>query len=73
MTSFDFEDNPFWRIREEIDQLQGQYSKLEYVPKGACKLLGDCKHENLLRTLRWRLQRRIRSFCGNMKILFLIR
>ena len=22
MSSFDFQDNPFWRIQEEIDQLQ---------------------------------------------------
>ena len=51
MTSFDFEDNPFWRIREELDQLQGQYSKLEYVTKRACKLLGNYKPANLCKEL----------------------
>ena len=35
MTSFDFEDNPFQWIWEEVDQLQGQYSKLEYIIKRA--------------------------------------
>ena len=51
MTSFNFEDNPFRRIREEIDQLQRQYSKLEYVTIGAYKLLGDCKLANLCKEL----------------------
>ena len=51
MTSFNFEDNPFWRIREEIDQLQGQYSKLEYVTKGAPKLVGDCNLASLCKKL----------------------
>ena len=30
-----------------MDQLQGQYSKLEYVTKGACKLLGNSKLRNI--------------------------
>ena len=51
MTSFDFEDNPFQRIREEIDQLQYQYSKVEYLTKRACKLLGDCKPIGLCKEL----------------------
>ena len=51
MTSFDFEDNPFRRIREEMDQLQGQYSKLEYATKGACKFLGNYKPANLCKEL----------------------
>ena len=52
MTSFDFEDNPFRRIREEMDQLQEQYSKLEYVTKGACKLLGNCRLGNICKELK---------------------
>ena len=51
MTSFDFEDNPFRQIHDEMDQLQGQYSKLEYVTKGACKLLGNCRPANLCKEL----------------------
>ena len=34
-----------------MDQLQGQYSKLEYVTKGACKLLGNCRPANLCKEL----------------------
>ena len=52
MTLFDFKDNPFRRIREEMDQPQGQYSKLEYVTKGACKLLGDCRPANICKELK---------------------
>ena len=52
MTSFDFEDNPFWRIQEEMDQLQEQYSKLEYVTKRACKLLGDYRPGNICKELK---------------------
>ena len=52
MTSFDFEDNPFRQIQKEVDQLQGQYSKLESVTKGAFKLLGDCKPGNIVKELK---------------------
>ena len=52
MTLFDFKDNPFQRIREEMDQLQGQYSKLEYVTKRACKLLGNYRPGNICKELK---------------------
>ena len=52
MMSFDFEDDLFRRIWEEIDQLQGQYSKLEFVTKGASKLLGNCRPGNIVKELK---------------------
>ena len=52
MTSFNFKYNHFWQIREEINQLQGQYSKLEFVTKGVSKLLGDCKPGNIVKELK---------------------
>ena len=52
MGSFDFEDDPFRWMREEIDVLQGQYSKLESVTKEASKLLGDCKAGNICKELK---------------------
>ena len=52
MTLFNFEDNPFRQIREEIDQLQGQYSKLEYVTKGVSKILGDCRLGKIYKELK---------------------
>ncbi len=47
VSSFDFQDNPFKRIREELDQLQSQYSRLEFVTRKACELLGDCRPKHL--------------------------
>ena len=52
MSSFNFEDDPFWRIQQEMDQLQGQYSKLESVTRGASKLLGDYKPGNIIKELK---------------------
>ena len=52
MSSFNFEDNPFRQIREEMDQLHGQYSKLESVTNGASKLLGDCRPSNIIKELK---------------------
>ena len=47
-----FKDNPFWRVYEELDQVQSQYSKLELVTKGTSKLLGDCKVGNIVKELK---------------------
>ena len=52
MNSFDFEDDPFRWIQEEMDQLQGQYSKLEAVIRGASKLLGDYRPGNIVKELK---------------------
>ena len=51
-TSLDLEEDPFRRVREELDQVQSQYSKLELVTKGASKLLGDCKVGNIVKELK---------------------
>ena len=47
-----FEDDPFWQILEELDQVQSKYSKLELVTKGASKLLGNCKLGNIVKELK---------------------
>ena len=52
MGSFDFKDDPFPRIKEEMDILQGQYFKLEVDTRGASKLLGDCKAGNICKELK---------------------
>ena len=52
MSSFDFKDDRFWRIREEIDQLQGQYSKLESITRRASNFLGDCRLGNIIKELK---------------------
>ena len=35
-----------------MDQLQGQYSKLEFVTKGASKLLGNYRPKNIVKELK---------------------
>ena len=52
MTSLDLDDDPFWRVWEELDQMQSWYSKLELVAKGASKLFNDCKIGNIVKELK---------------------
>ena len=52
MSSFDFKDNPFQRIQEEMDQLQGHYSKMEFVTRRDSKVLGDCRPRNICKELK---------------------
>ena len=52
MGSFDFEEDPFWWVKEEIELLEGQYSKMEAVMREASKLLGDCKAGNIIKELK---------------------
>ena len=47
-------------MKEEIDVLQGQYSKLESVTKRASKLLGDCKSGNICKELK-KLKQEVKS------------
>ena len=52
MGSFDFEEDPFQRVKEESKVLQGQYSKMEAATREASKLLGDCKAGNICNELK---------------------
>ena len=61
MSSLDLEEDPFWWVREELDRIQSQYSKLELVTKGASKLLSDCKVGNILKELKKLKQKDIAS------------
>ena len=45
-------EDPFRWVKEEIEVLQGQYSKLEAVIKEVSKLLGDCKARNICKELK---------------------
>ena len=48
-----------------MDQLQGQYSKLEYVTNGACKLLDNWKPTNLCKKLEKIQQKNIATLEAN--------
>ena len=52
MGSFNFEEDPFWRVKEELELLEGQYSKMEVVTREASKLLGDCKAGNICKEFK---------------------
>ena len=52
MSTLDLDDEPFRRIQEELDRVSNRYSKMKVVIKGASKLLGDCKAENIVKELR---------------------
>ena len=52
MGSFNFEEDPFRKVKEELEVLQGQYSKMEAVTKEASELLGDCKAGNICKELK---------------------
>lgn len=43
---------PFDRLRNELDQVESHYTKLETVVKGASRLLGDCKAANIGKEIR---------------------
>ena len=52
MGSFNFEEDPFRRVKEELELLEGQYSKMEAVTREASKLLSDYKAGNICKELK---------------------
>ena len=52
MGSFDFEEDPFRGMKEEMELLEGQYSKMEAVTREASKLLSNCKAGNIIKELK---------------------
>jgi hypothetical protein len=51
-TTFSSEDDPFRRAFDELEEAHFRYNKLEAITKGASKLLGDCKAENISKELK---------------------
>jgi hypothetical protein len=51
LASWDFPDNPFKRVHDELDELQTQYHRLEHITKGANVALGGCGPGNILREI----------------------
>lgn len=42
LSSFEFPNNPFKRIREEMDELQSEYARLEHVNYKLCMQVVEC-------------------------------
>jgi hypothetical protein len=58
LPSWDFPDNPFKRVHDELDELQTQYHRLEHITKGASVALGGCGPGNILREIAKRADRK---------------
>jgi hypothetical protein len=51
LSSWDFPENPFKHVHDELDELQTQYHRLEHITKGASLALGSCGPGNILREI----------------------
>jgi hypothetical protein len=58
LSSWDFPENPFKRVHDELDELQTQYHRLEHITKGASVALGGCGPGNILREIAKRTDRK---------------
>jgi hypothetical protein len=55
LSSWDFPENPFKRVHDELDELQTEYHRLEHITKGASMALGNCGPGNIL----WEIAKRV--------------
>jgi hypothetical protein len=51
LSSWDFPENPFKRVHDELDELQTQYNWLEHITRGASVALGGYGPGNILREI----------------------
>ena len=58
LSAWDFPENPFKRIYDDMADLQTQYHRLEHITRGANQTLDDCGPENILRELAKRADRK---------------
>jgi hypothetical protein len=58
LSSWDFPDNPFKRVHDELDELQTQYNRLEHITRGASVALGGYGPGNILREITKRADRK---------------
>ena len=58
LSSWDFPENPFKRVHDELEELQTQYYWLEHITKGASLALISCRPGNILREIAKRAVRK---------------
>ena len=51
LSTWEFPDNPFQRVFDDLMELQMQYYRLEHITRGANHALHDCGPGNILREL----------------------
>ena len=57
-SGWDFPENPFKRVHDELEELQTQYYRLDHITKGASVALGGCGPGNILREIAKRADRK---------------
>ena len=55
LSTFEYLEAPFKCIREEINELQNQYVRLEHITQGMSKALDNCRPKNTL----WELAKKM--------------
>ena len=58
LSAWDFPENPFKRIHDELEDLQTRYYRLEHITRGANQALVNCGPGNILRELAKRADRK---------------
>ena len=51
LSTWEFPDNPFQQVFDDLMELQMQYYRLEHITWGATHALNDCGPGNILREL----------------------
>ena len=57
MSSFEYPEAPFKRVREELTELQNQHFRLEHITRGVNKALDNYGVGNILRELAKKMDR----------------
>ena len=58
LSAWDFPENPFKRIHDELEDIQTQYYRLEHITRGANMAPDNCGPKNILRELAKRADRK---------------
>ena len=58
LSTFEFPEAPFKRVRVELMELQNQYFQMEHITRGVNRALGNCGPGNILRELAKRTDRK---------------
>ena len=58
LSTFEFPEAPFKRVRDELTELQNRYFRMEHITRGVNRALGNCGPGNILRELAKRTDRK---------------
>ena len=58
LSTFEFPEAPFKRVRDELTELQNQYFRMEHITRGVNRALGNCGPGNILQEVAKRTNRK---------------